>query len=215
MTELPSYGETDVMEATDDKPPIATRVTTVREAVQLSLKDGLTENCLFIFARALLAFEATAGIKLQPPDLKSAFTLWWSMAKPLLAADADFDEWRYVFEDARAKARCPLGTNALAEAIRRADTEPLPLKEAERCTSPKIKRLVAVCYHLQILAGNNPFFISVRDAAKIAGIKSKRTADAILNGLVQDGVLRVAEKGKPGVRRATRFRYNFLSSGAP
>jgi len=201
------------MEATDDKPPIATRVTTLQEAVQLSLKDDLTENCLFVFARALLAFEATTGIKLQPPDSKSAFTLWWSTAKPSLPADADFDEWRYVFEDARAKARCPLGTNALAEAIRRADNEPLPPQEAERCTSPKIKRLVAVCYYLQILAGDNPFFISVRDAAKITGIKSKDTAAAILNGLVHDDVLRLVVKGKPGVRRATRFRFNFLSSG--
>ena len=192
------------MEDTDDKPPIATRITTLQEAVQLSLKDGLTENCLFVFARALLAFEATTGIKLQPPDTKSAITLWWSMAKPRLPADADFEVWRYVFEDARAKTRCPLGTNALEEAIRRADTKPLPPQEAERCTSSKIKRLIAVCYYLQILAGDNPFFISVGDAAKIAGIKSKRTADAILNGLVQDGVLRVAEKGKPGVRRATR-----------
>lgn len=192
------------------KPPVAIHVTTVLEAVQLSLKDGLTENCLFAFARALLAFEATTGIKLRPPDTNSAFTLWWSMAKSLLPADADFEIWRYVFVDARAKARCPLGANVLAEAIHRADTEPLPPQEAERCTSPTIRRLLAVCYYLQILAGDNPFFISVRDAAKITGIK-KDTAAAILNGLVQDGFLRLVEKGKSGGVRATRFRYNFVS----
>jgi hypothetical protein len=200
------------MEDSDDKPPFATRVTTFKEAVQLSLKNGLTENCLFVFARALLAFEATNGIKLQPSDKKGAFTLWWSMAKPLLPAGANFDEWRYEFEAARMGARSPLGANALSEAIHRADTEPLPPQEAERCSSPKIKRLITVCYYLQILAGDNPFFIGVRDAAKILGIKSKFQAAAVLSGLVHDGILREVEKGEQGGRRATRFRYNFLSS---
>src|SRR5690242_14306780 len=92
VLELWSYGETNAMDDSDDKPLNATRVNTLREAVQLSLKDGLTENCLFVFARALLAFEATTGIKLQPQDTNSAFTLWWSMAAPLLQADADFEE---------------------------------------------------------------------------------------------------------------------------
>jgi hypothetical protein len=89
------------------------------------------------------------------------------------------------------------------------------LELVERCTSPKIRRLLAICYYLQILASNSPFFLGVSDAAKITGFKSKRMAAVMLNGLVRDDVLRVAEKGKPGVRRATRFRYNFAPSSVP
>jgi len=50
----------------------------------------------------------------------------------------------------------------LAEAIRRADSNPMP-PQAKRYSSPKLKRLVAVCCQLQLLQGNSPFFLGVRD----------------------------------------------------
>jgi hypothetical protein len=201
---------------TDDVPPIATRVTTLPEAVQLSIKDGLTENCLFVFARLLKAFEITTGSKLKSADLESAFSLWWNKAKSssLLPADADFDEYRFDFEDRFGKVKTPHGANPLDEAIRRADTKPLP-PQADRYHSPKIKKLVAVCYHLQILAGDDPFFLSVRDAARILGTKNLHLANAMLAGLVRDGVLRVVEKEKRAEKKARRFRFNFASSGEP
>jgi hypothetical protein len=186
-------------------------VKTLQEAVQLSLKDDLDEGCLFIFARALKAFEITSNRRLTPAELQSAFALWWSTAKPLLPSDADFDEYRFDFEDTYAKTNAPLGSNSLQEAICRADAGPLPL-QAERYVSPKLKRLVAVCYHLQLLQGNSPFFLGVRDAARIAGTKNLYQANAMLSGLVRDGVLIEAEKGTR--KRATRFRFN-LPDSAP
>lgn len=204
------------MNDSDDKPPIATRVTTLAKAVQLSLKDGWNENCLFVFARLLKAFEATTGSKLKSEDLASAFSLWWNTAKSssLLPEDADFDEYRFDFVDKFRKVKAPHGANPLQEAIRRADNNPLP-PQADRYPSTGIKRLVAVCSHLQILAGDNPFFISVRDAAKIVGVKSKFAASAMLAGLVRDGILTEVEKGIPGGNLATRFRFNFAASGNP
>jgi hypothetical protein len=204
------------MHDSHDKPPIATRITTVQEAVQLSLKDGWNENCLFVFARLLKAFEITTGSKLKSADLASAFSLWWNTAKSSswLPADADFDEYRFDFEDKFGKVKTPHGANPLEEAIRRVDIEPLP-SQSNRYPSPKLKRLVAVCYQLQILAGDSPFFLGVRPAAKIVGIKSNFKASAMLNGLVQDGVLRVIEKGKRMEKKATRFRFNFAASGVP
>jgi hypothetical protein len=61
------------------------------EAVQLSLEGQLPEDSLFIFARAVKAFEITNQFRLSPKELHGAFALWWSTAKPLLPADADFD----------------------------------------------------------------------------------------------------------------------------
>jgi hypothetical protein len=202
------------MKDSDDKPPLATRVTTFQEAAQLSLKDAWNENCLFVFARLLKAFEVTTGNKLKPADLASAFSLWWNTAKASswLPADADFDEYRFDFEDKFGKIKTPHGANPLAEAIRRADTQPLP-PQADRYTSPKIKRLVAVCFQLQILAGDNLFFLGVRDAARILGTKNLHRANAMLAGLVQDGILTEVEKGIPGGKLATRFRFNFESPG--
>jgi hypothetical protein len=187
---------------------------TLQEAVQLSLQDKRTDNRLFIFSRALKAFEITHDRRLAEQELQVAFSLWWSAAKPLLPADADFDEYRFDFEDTFAKTRVALGANPLDEAIRRADTKPLP-PQADRYTSTKIKRLIAVCCHLQILAGDSPFFLGVRDAARILGIKNLYRASATLAGLVRDGVLIEAEKGTSSGRRATRFRFNFAASGVP
>lgn len=181
----------------------------MQEAVAVSLKDGLTGKCLFNYARALKAFEISTGARLQPTERENAFTLWWHTAKP---PNADFDEWRYVFKDCFEKAKAPWGADPLKEAIRRADSNPPPL-QAARYTSPKIKRLVAVCYHLQILAGENRCFLSLRSVANIIGTKNLHTAAAFLNGLVGDGVLIEVTKGIPGGKRATRFRFNLAQPG--
>ena len=210
-TEKQRHGDSEETEETEEVPPLAASVKTLQEAVQLSLKDGLNKNCLFIFARAIKAFEITHDRRLPPAELQSAFSLWWSTANPLLPADADFDEWRFDFEDTFAKTHAALGANSLEEAIRRADTSPLPPQSA-RYSSPKIKRLVAVCYHLQLLQGNSPFFLGVRAAAKIGGAKGLPQASAWLAGLVRDGVLIEVEKGTR--KRATRFRFN-LPDSAP
>ncbi len=193
-------------------PPLAACVNTLPEAVALSLKDGLTENCLFIFARAVKAFGVTVGQQLPPSELENAFKLWWNKAKPLLPADADFDEWRFAFECAYASARSPLGADHLREAIRRADSNPPP-PQANRYPSPRIKRLIAVCYHLHVLAGSGEFFLSVRDAARIAGKRSPEDGRTLLGGLVRDGILIEVAKGTPGSKRATRFRFNLRPSG--
>lgn len=205
VTEKLSHGDTEDTEETEDVPSLAASVKTLQEAVQLSLKDGLNKDCLFKFARAIKAFEITHDHRLPPAELQSAFSLWWSTAKPLLPPDADMDEWLFVFEDTYQKTHAALGANSLQEAIRLADANPPP-PQAARFPSPNLKRLIAVCYYLQMLQGNSPFFLGVRDAAKIADAKSLMQAAAWLAGLVHRSVLIEVEKGTR--KRATRFRFN-------
>jgi hypothetical protein len=195
-------------EETEDVPPLAARVNTLQEAVQLSL-SGPLEKALFTFSRAILAFEITTNCRLPPEEIEVAFSLWWNTAteKALLPADADFDEYRFDFKATFAKTRVALGANPLEEAIRRADASPMAPQSA-RYTSPGLRRLVAVCYHLQTLAGDNPFFLSVRSAARILGMKQNSKAAAMRGGLVRDGVLTEIARGTPGGRRATRYRFN-------
>ena len=210
-TEKRRNRDMDGTKETEDVKPLAASVRTLPEAVQISLKDGLTDNCLFTFARALKAFEISTDHRLSRAELQSAFSLWWSTAKGLLPADADFDEWRFEFEDTFAKTNAALGSNSLQEAIRRADSSLLP-PQAERYASAKLKHLVAVCYHLQLFQGRSPFFLSVRDAARIIETKNLYKAGAMMGGLVRDGVLTEAQKGTH--TRATRFRFN-LPESAP
>lgn len=209
-SESQSGGVTDDTHDTDEVPPLATSVRSLQEAVRVALDMGVGENCLFNFARALKALEVTTNFNLPPDQREQAFVLWWQTAKPLLPADADSDEYRFLFYDAVTQAKTPLGANPLNEAITRADASPLPA-EAARYTSAKLKRLVAVCSHLQVLQGDSPFFLGLRDAASILGTKSLPQARAMLAGLARDGLLTVISKGTPGGRRATRFRFNRAS----
>jgi len=211
-SESQSFRETDGFRAinathgTEDS-VLTARVSTLPEAVQISLAQGVTGNSLFIYARVLLAFEATTGVKLQPADLESAFAEWWRRAKPILPPDAEFDEYRFLFMEACASARIPWGSNVLQQAIGRAETEPEP-PECERYKSPGVRKLVIVCWQLQRISGEDPFFLSVRSAQTILGTLSPRAAHAALNGLVRDGILVITAKGKPGKSGpATRFRY--------
>ena len=206
-TERPSNRDIEVTKETEDVPPLAARVNTLQEAVQISLKERSQENWLFKFSRAIRAFEVTTNRRLPPEEIGAAFSLWWDTAKEkaLLPADAHMDEYRFEFEDTFSKTRVALGANPLEEAIRRADAGPPP-PQSTRYTSPALRRLVAICYHLQLLQGNSPFFLGIRDALKITGAKGLQRASAWLAGLVRDGVLVEVEKGTP--KRATRFRFN-------
>jgi hypothetical protein len=204
--ERQSHRESHGTDDTKEVPPLAARVKTLQEAVQLSLKDGSSGDRLFTFCRALRAFEITHNRRLPAQELGSAFAAWWNLAKPLLPQDADFDESRLDFLDTFAKTKAPLGANPLQEAIRRADSSPLP-QEAARYASPKLRLLVAICYQLQLLQGDSAFFLGFRDAAKILGIKNLFQAGAKLNGLVRDGILIEVAKGSPESRRASRYRF--------
>jgi hypothetical protein len=51
--------ETHETDVSDELPPLAARVTTLQEAVKLSLREGFSEHSVFTFARALKAFEVT------------------------------------------------------------------------------------------------------------------------------------------------------------
>jgi hypothetical protein len=208
-TERRKNRETEVTKETEDFPPLAARVSTLQEAVDLSLKDGLHENCLFNFSRALRAFEIIHNRLLPTEEVGSAFSLWWAAAKEkaLLPNSSDLDEWRFAFDAAFAKARVPLGGNPLEEATRRADSDPPPL-QAARYASAGLKRLIGVCWQLQRLVGDAPFFLSVREAARILASTNLTSASAMLFGLVHDGILTEVERGTPGGGRATRFRFN-------
>lgn len=204
--------ETEDTKDSEDVPVLATRIQTIQEAVEIALKEGVGENCLFVFARALKAYEATTGTRLDPQGLDGAFALWWSKAKPQLPAGAEFDEYRFLFQDAFARAKSPLGANHFNEALKLAKLQPLP-PEASHYSSPKLRLLVAVCFQLQRMAGTGPFYLSTRQAAQILDTKNLHNASAMRDGLVTDGILKIVEAGKPGGIRATRYRY--LERGTP
>ena len=208
----------DDTEGTQELPPLAACVNTLPVAVQLATsQEALAGGAdpVFVFARALKAFEVTTGQKLSRPDLDGAFSLWWATAEKILAGGSNRDECRLLLLGGFKKVRAPLGSNPLAEAIRRAAAGPAPAEAARYSSSAPLQRLVAVCFHLQHLDGDAPFFLSARDAASILGrAGNAHHGLAMLNGLVDDGLLILACKGTPGGRRASRYRFTSLARPA-
>jgi len=202
-------GDNNDTQETDEVPFLAATVKTLPEAVAMAIDLGLGENCMFHLSRAIKAFEITTKHQLPPAELLAAFNLWWNTAQPLLPPGVDYDEFRFDFQDTFAKTRSALGSNSLEEAIRRAKSTPLPM-EANAYTSPRLKLLVAVCYHLQRLQGASPIIMSVRNAAAILGESNLNKANAKLNGLVRDGLLVLVTKGDK--KLATRYRFIFKST---
>jgi hypothetical protein len=173
----------------------------------VAIADQGPGDRIFKFARALKAFEATTGVSLPKAGLRSAFNIWWSIARSKIPQDAEHEEYLFLFLDAYNRVRAPLGANVLEMAARRMKCGARP-PEANRYSSAKIVMLVHLCRELQLLACDSPFFLSTRDAGRLIGCPHAIAA-ALLNGLVRDGILDPVTKGSAQNRRASRFRFNF------
>ncbi len=210
-----SHGVTNETDATDDS-ALCARVPTIQEAVRLSLTQGITENIMFKYARAIRAFEVTTRKTITQPEVSNVFAEWWrtAQAQKILPDDASFDEYALLFEDTFPRARVPLGENALDTASKRAENAPMP-EAAKQFSDPKMQKLVGVCFQLQKLAGSSPFFLSVRSCAKIYGTTRPETASAILNGFLRRGILKLHKKGVRGGNLASRFWFGDTKSETP
>jgi len=200
--------DTDDTDDTDEVSPSGACVGTLQKAAEMALADNSPGDVVFRFARAVKAFELNTDKRLPKNELPAAFEIWWIKAKPTLPPDTDREECLLLFLDAYDKAKTPLGSNAIENAVKSVDTS-APPPEAERYASPRMKRLVHLCHALQRIAGDASFFLSVRDAARAIGLSAKSLfmVSAFLHGLERDEVLKPVKRGKAGGQKATRYRY--------
>lgn len=177
----------------------------VEAAVEISLREGLHENVLFVFARALRSFEINSNRRLTAKEQQAAFGLWWGTArKQELDSEAIRTQYELDFLDTFSKTKIPLGASALCLAIDRADDSALPA--CAEGYDPATARLIAVCWQLSD-CGCHPFYMSVRDAARIMDIKSIVFAGKMLNGLVIKGLFKQNMKHAPAQRKASEFQF--------
>jgi hypothetical protein len=171
----------------------------LQEAAEISLRSGIRHDCLFVFARALKAFEITTGCKVE--DLEGALAVWWTQAKPLLPADASFGEYLWTLTDAYSIAKTPLGANALVQALQYA-----PSLSYKPTAEQREARLKHVCRFLQEVAGDSASFISVRDVAKVIQTDNLRLAQSLLRYLIHKRFLVIETPGTTKSRKATRYK---------
>ena len=117
----------------------------------------------------------------------------------------------------RAIASCPFfyspparsttpGINPLPIAWKLANEQPTP-PEVERFQNPNVRKLAALCFHLQTLKGNAiPFGLDQRTAGKLLGV-SAMSANKYFRILTEAGLLEVISIGKNANRHASQYRF--------
>lgn len=186
-----------------DSAPLSLCVTTVEEAIQLTLAEvpGHRNSRGFAFARALKAMPAYADANVS--DLREPARRWYEASKPHMSGEHDFAEVWAELVYAWPRVKYPRGTGPMAETMKRAEASNPPAI-AEAYGNETVSRLIRLCRELQRNAGDKPFFIAYRTIAELLGINRNR-AGQFVEMLIADDVLVLVRKGHTG--RASEYRY--------
>ena len=161
---------------------------------------GFRRGRLFHFARILKSLPETAAADLS--DLKLILRHWHATALPTIGTKG-FDETWADFAAAWQAVKFPAGQEPIRMIYQQAIARPLP-SAVEQYESPELRRLVALCRELQIVAGHKPFFLSCRTAGELLGI-SHVLANKWLRLMALDKVIVVVTAGSRN--KAAEYRY--------
>ena len=133
-------------------------------AVRLTapVERGVRHKLVFELARALKAIPELKHVKAE--ELRPVVKHWREISKQHIGTKYIEETW-FDSYNAWDRVRFARGEEPMANAWHWALAAPPPCA-ANAFENPKIRRLVALCYQLQLLAGEKPFFLSCREAAK-------------------------------------------------
>ena len=81
--------------------------------------------------------------------------------------------------------------------------------------SLQMQRLVALCYQLQLAQGDEPFFLSCRDAGRLLGIPHTTAfhwLEVLSSPQNERPILQKVSTGNLATRRANEYRYIFRNA---
>lgn len=181
----------------------------VPAAVEAALAVPDDPDPVFRLARAARGLEMSFSCPVSPAMIDDVFRQWWTAAKSrrVLSTTAEYDILRLQFLAARERVKTPLGYDAFTVALAKAQNH--QPEAAKPYSSPGIRLLVAVCYHLATASPDGVFSLGCRQAAKVIGVDSHVTGAQQLAGLCADRVLSLVRPGgtRAGKRMASEYRY--------
>jgi hypothetical protein len=190
-------------------------VYTLQRVVEECLPAGPGRNHVLLHKlnRGIWTLELQEGRKYDRDMRKAVFNAWYLKALPTGYLRHGQSQEEYYFEFMSSdNVKTPLGAGVVSIAFQKAQSE-APPEEALRYETPNIRLLVCLCYQLQLIAGNQPFFLSSRDPEKLFGVRWTSCA-SWLKGLCKEGVLDLVDKGgranKNNPRHATSYYYRRL-----
>jgi hypothetical protein len=210
VTELQRNKETDDTDAIACNSVPVFSCLTIDEAVQLALPSKAHQNNdrLFTLARAVKSLEIQSG-KFTPAQLREVFSQWFKLAAEFLRPEQTREDYMIQFLNAYASAKVPLGAGVISQAWKSAQEKPLPPVAVENFEDGRLRLVVALCRELQIIAGQEPFYLSARTVQQLLKQDGHATAARWLRSLCVLQILTEIEKGSGA--RASRYRYNFVS----
>lgn len=177
-------------------------VSSVGDAVVLDYlpeQVGQRNRRLFELARYLKGTRPHATRE----ELRAVIDYWHQQALPNIGT-TDFTESWGDFQRAWDSVRMPYGS-IMDRIIEEIDmTEPAPESLQKLGYGDKALLLCRICKQLQRNAGENPFFVSARQAGKLVGLHYS-DASKVLYAMVGDNVLALVKKGAGN--QASRYRY--------
>lgn len=194
-----SVSDTELSDTTD---------ALIESAIRSTLPAGPGERnrAVFALARALKAIPHFADA--PSVCLHDIVERWHALALPVINTKP-FEETWIDFARGWARVIYPAGGGPLDLALERAEAVDPPA-EAMRYEQPALRLLASLCRELQRNAGEGPFFLSCRTAARMLGV-DHTTAWRWLFLLGHDGLLRVVEAGTK--TKAARYRYTASLDG--
>lgn len=174
----------------------------MKRAIADTLPTGPGERnrCVFELARELKALPNLDGC--DTAQLRPIVREWHAKALPFIRT-RPFEETWSDFCVAWDRVEYPADQIPLDAALAQAKADPPP--EAAKYEQPALRLLVGVCYWLAQKKPSGVFYLSVRAAAGMLGVKTM-TVWRWLKMLCVDRVLDVVEKGNV-MGRATRYQW--------
>lgn len=161
--------------------------------------EGHRNRLLLQLARQLKGVPELAG--LEPSELRPVIDEWHRQALPAIGTK-DFAVTWHDFRVAWGNVKFPAGTGPLEEIYAVALRQMPAIASGYRTAG--VRHLIALCRELQVVAGDDPFWLSCRAAAGV--LKTPPTnAHRWLWRLIHDQVIDLVTPGSRG--RAAEYRY--------
>ena len=180
-----------------------------------------TDRRLFAMARHMKTWEKHQGRKATMAEKTAVFKAWWPLARDHIDPEMEFYAYQSKWLRGCETVKYCDDESPLISAWESAQTQPLPaeaIAATDEPRSPKMQRLIALCYQLQLLHGTEPFNLGSRDAARLLGT-AHTTVFYWLGYLANEGdpshILKKVFVGSKAARLTNEYVYLPLLKGTP
>ena len=203
--------DTEDTKDTDETEEVAAWVLSVHsieDALRASTPNTPHQNyrLALVLARAVKALEMQNGKRFTPEQHRDIHNQWLTRAAQFLRPGQTTEDYFMEYLNAYKLAKYPLGSAAVAQALKAAKKNPLPPDALAWVENRDVRLLAAICRELQTIAGKEPFYLSARMVQKIFKHDTHATGAKWLRSFCVMQVLTETEKGR-GLK-ASRYRFN-------